>query len=69
VSGTSFGPNDLSLLKGFSKNLSFEDFQIFQEIGAYCGLDLMISEMNKHILTKLFLVTNMHLYINPKRGF
>ena len=25
--------------------------------------------MNEHILTKLFLVTNMHLYINPKRGF
>ena len=25
--------------------------------------------MNKHILTKLFFVTNMHLYINPKRGF
>jgi hypothetical protein len=36
VSGTSFGPTDLSLLKGFSKNLSFE------EIGACCGLDLMI---------------------------
>ena len=25
--------------------------------------------MKKHILTKLFLVTNMHLYINPKREF
>ena len=25
--------------------------------------------MNEHILTKLFLATNMHLYINPKRGF
>ena len=25
--------------------------------------------MNEHILTKLCLVTNMHLYINPKRGF
>ena len=64
MSGISFGPTDLSLLKGFSKNLSFEDFQNFQEFGAYCGLDL-----NEHILTKLFLVTNMHLYINPKRGF
>ena len=42
LSGISFGPTDLSLLKGFSKNLSFEDFQNFQEIGAYCGLDLMI---------------------------
>ena len=42
VSGISFGPTDLCLLKGFSKNLSFEDFQNFQEIGAYCGLDLMI---------------------------
>ena len=39
LSGISFGPTDLSLLKGFSKNLSFEDFQNFQEIGAYCGLD------------------------------
>ena len=42
MSGISFGPTDLSLSKGFSKNLSFEDFQNFQEIGAYCGLDLMI---------------------------
>ena len=42
VSGIFLGPTDLSLLKGFSKNLSFEDFQNFQEIGAYCGLDLMI---------------------------
>jgi hypothetical protein len=25
--------------------------------------------MNEHSLTKLLLVTNMHLYINPKRGF
>ena len=25
--------------------------------------------MNEHSLTKLFLVTNMHLYIDPKRGF
>ena len=25
--------------------------------------------MNEHSLTKLFLVTNMHLYINPKRGY
>ena len=25
--------------------------------------------MNIDLLTKLFLVTNMHLYINPKRGF
>ena len=24
--------------------------------------------MNEHSLTKLFLVTNMHLYIDPKRG-
>ena len=42
MSGISFGPTDLSLLEGVSKNLSFEDFQNFQEIGAYCGLDLMI---------------------------
>ena len=42
VSGISYGPTDLSLLKGFSKNFSFEGFQKFQEISAYCGLDLMI---------------------------
>ena len=42
MSGISYGPTDLSLLTGFSKNLIFEDFQNFQEIGAYCGLDLMI---------------------------
>jgi hypothetical protein len=41
VSGISYGPTDLSLLKGFSKHFSFEDFQIFQEISAYCGLDLI----------------------------
>ena len=39
VSGSSFGPTDLSLLKGLAKNVSFEDFPSFQEIGAYCGLD------------------------------
>ena len=27
------------------------------------------SELNENIFTKLFLVTNMHLYINPKQGF
>ena len=42
VSGISYRPTDLSLLKGFSKNFSFEDFQKFQEITAYGGLDLMI---------------------------
>ena len=30
---------DLSVLKGFFKNFSFEDFQNFQEITAYGGLD------------------------------
>ena len=42
VSGITYRPTDLSLLKGFSKNFSLQDFQNFQEIGAYCGLDLMI---------------------------
>ena len=42
MSGIFYRPTDLSLLKGFSKNLSFEDFQKFQEIPAYCGLDLLI---------------------------
>ena len=42
VYGISFRPTDLSLLKGFSKKISFEDFQNFQEIPTYCGLDLMI---------------------------
>ena len=42
MSGISYRPTDLSLLKGFSKNFSFEDFQKFQEITAYGGLDLMI---------------------------
>ena len=28
---------DDPLLKGFTKNFSFEDFQNFQEISAYCG--------------------------------
>ena len=42
MSGISYGPTDLSLLKGFSKNFSFKDFQKFQEITAYGGLDLMI---------------------------
>jgi hypothetical protein len=41
VSGISYRP-DLSLLKWFSKNFSFEDFQKCQEITAYGGLDLMI---------------------------
>ena len=35
VSGISFRPTDLTLLKGFSKKFSFEDFQKFQEISAY----------------------------------
>ena len=43
VSGISYRPTDLSLLKGFSKKFSFEDFQKFQEIPTYCGLDLMIA--------------------------
>ena len=42
VSGISYRPTDLSLLKGVSKDFSFEDFQKFQEISAYCGLDMMI---------------------------
>jgi hypothetical protein len=42
VSGISYRPTELSLLKGFSKNFSFEDFQKFQEIPDYCGLYLMI---------------------------
>ena len=42
VSDISYRPTDLSLLNEFLKNFSFEDFQNFQEIGAYCGLDLMI---------------------------
>ena len=42
ILGISYRPTELSLLKGFSKNFSFEDFQKFQEIPAYCGLDLMI---------------------------
>ena len=33
MSGISYGPTDLSLLKGFSKNFSFEDFQNFQVTG------------------------------------
>ena len=42
VSDISYRPTDLSLLKGVSKDFSFEDFQKFQEISAYCGLDMMI---------------------------
>jgi hypothetical protein len=42
VSGISFRPTDLFLLSEFLKNFTFEDFQDFQEIGAYCDLDLMI---------------------------
>ena len=42
VSGISYRPTDLSLLEGFSKKFSFEDFKKFQEIPAYCGLDFMI---------------------------
>jgi hypothetical protein len=42
VSGISYRATDLSLLKGFSKNFSFEDFQKLLEIPAYCGLALMI---------------------------
>ena len=42
VSSISYRPTDLSLLKGVSKNFRFEDFQKFQKIPAYCGLDLMI---------------------------
>jgi hypothetical protein len=42
VSGISYRPTDLSLLKGFSKKFSFEDFQKFQEITTYGGLHLMI---------------------------
>ena len=38
----SYGPTDLSLLRGFSKKIGFEDFQKFQEIPAYGGLVLMI---------------------------
>ena len=33
MSGNSNVPTDLSLLKGFSKNFSFEDFQNFQVTG------------------------------------
>ena len=40
MSKTSF--MDGPLLKGFTKNFSFEDFQNFQEVSTYCGLDLMI---------------------------
>ena len=36
VSGISYKP------KRVVKKFSFEDFQKFQEIPAYCGLDLMI---------------------------
>ena len=42
VDGIFYRPTDLSLLKGVSKNFGFQDFQKFQEIPAYCGLDLMI---------------------------
>ena len=35
MSGISYGPTDLSLLKGFSKNFSFEDFQKFQKNTAW----------------------------------
>ena len=42
VSDISNRPTDLSLSKGFSKNITVEDLQKFQEIPAYCGLDLMI---------------------------
>ena len=42
MSGISYRPTDLSLLQGFSKNFSFEDFQNFQEITAYGGPELMI---------------------------
>ena len=44
VSGISFRPTDLSLLKGFSKKISFEDFPNFKKfLPKYCGLDLMIA--------------------------
>ena len=42
VSCISYRHTDLSLLKWFSKHFSLEDFQKFQEIPAYCGLDFMI---------------------------
>ena len=40
--GISYTPTDLSVLKGFSKKLSFEDFHNFQEISTLCGLALAI---------------------------
>ena len=50
MSGISYGPINLSLLNEFLKKISFEDFQKFQEIGACCGLDLMIIVLHSGIL-------------------
>ena len=44
MSDISNRPTDLSLSKGFSKNITVEDLQKFQEISAYCGIHLMILE-------------------------
>ena len=41
-SGISDRPTDLSLLKGLSKNFSFEDFQKFQGISSNLSLALAI---------------------------
>ena len=42
VHGISYRPSDLSLLKDFSKKISFEDFHNFEEIPSLCGLALAI---------------------------
>ena len=46
MSGISYGPPDLSLSKGVSKNFSFEDFKKFQEIPAYCDDSSTVAVIN-----------------------
>ena len=43
VSGIFYRPTDLSLLKEYSKKISFEDFHNFKEIPTLCDLAFAIS--------------------------
>jgi hypothetical protein len=66
VHGISYTPTDLSLLKGFSKNFSFEDFHNFQEIPTLCGT--VVDRVDK---SKLSHIPHNQYYprVHTKKGY